>query len=80
MKCSDSQIIGPLGPPYKFPEISQARRLVFAWVGSFSLETDSDVYILMLTVSHKIKLTVIAEDFSVEVDRGVILMPSSTRI
>ena len=26
---------------------------------------------LMLTVSHKIKLTVIAEDFPVEVDGGV---------
>ena len=34
----------------------------------------------MLTVSHKIKLTVIAEDFTVEVDGGVILMPSSARI
>ena len=29
----------------------------------------------MLTVSHKIELTVIAEDFLVEVDGGVILMP-----
>ena len=29
----------------------------------------------MLTVSHKIKLTVITEDFPVEVDGGVILMP-----
>ena len=29
----------------------------------------------MLTVSHKIKLTVIAEDFPVEVNGGVILMP-----
>ena len=34
----------------------------------------------MLTVSLKIKLTVIAEDFPVEVDGGVILMPSSARI
>ena len=34
----------------------------------------------MLTVSLKIKLTVIAEDFPVEVDGGVTLMPSSARI
>ena len=33
--------------------------LVFAWVGSFSLQTD------------EIKGTFIAEDFSVEVDGGV---------
>ena len=31
----------------------------------------------MLTVSHKIKLTVTAEDFPVEVDGGVILMNTS---
>ena len=31
----------------------------------------------MLTVSLKIKLTVIAEDFPVEVDEGVVLMPST---
>ena len=34
----------------------------------------------MLTVSHKIKLPVIAEDFPVEVDGGVMLMPLSARI
>ena len=34
----------------------------------------------MLTVSLKIKLTIIAEDFPVEVDGGVIPMPSSARI
>ena len=34
----------------------------------------------MLTVSLKIKLTVITEDFPVEVDGGVILMPSGARI
>ena len=34
----------------------------------------------MLTVSLKIELTVIAESFPVEVDGGVILMPSSARI
>ena len=34
----------------------------------------------MLTVSLKIELSVIAEDFPVEVDGGVILMPSSARI
>ena len=33
----------------------------------------------MLTVSRKMKLTVIAEDFPGEVDRGVIMMPSSLR-
>ena len=34
----------------------------------------------MLRMSHKIKLTVIAEDFPVELDGGVMLMPSSARI
>ena len=34
----------------------------------------------MLTVSLKIKLKVIAEDFPVEVDGGVIMMRSSARI
>ena len=34
----------------------------------------------MLTVSHKIKITVISEDFPFDVDGGVILMPSSARI
>ena len=34
----------------------------------------------MLTVSRKIKLTIIAEYFPVEVDGSVILMPSSVRI
>ena len=34
----------------------------------------------MLTVSRRIKLTVITEDFAVEVDGSVILMPSSARI
>ena len=43
-----------------FVDTVQARRLVFAWVGSFSLKTD--IYV---------KLTFIAEDFPVEVDGGV---------
>ena len=52
----------------------QARRLVFC-LGGFFFALKGP---LILTVSHKIKL--IAEDFPVEVDGCVILMPSSMRI
>ena len=52
----------------------QARRLIFC-LGGFFVALKGP---LILTVSHKIKL--IAEDFPVEVDGCVILMPSSMRI